>query len=85
ISTAYGVSIDTILKLNSLRSSRYIFIGEQLLIKPAGSASTEEAGAPNATEDVNSLFSAADLASLNTTPGPTPVGMSLAPTQNGPG
>ncbi|MFN8447075.1 MAG: LysM peptidoglycan-binding domain-containing protein [Anaerolineae bacterium] len=38
ISTAYGVPIDTIVQLNGLRSSRYIFIGQELLIRPAGSA-----------------------------------------------
>ncbi len=77
ISTAYGVSIDTIMQLNQLRSSRYIFIGEELLIKPAGSASSGSGAS-------STLFSPQDLASLNTTPGPTPVGMQLAtPTLQG--
>lgn len=76
ISTAYGVPIDTIVQLNGLRSSRYIFIGQELLIRAAGSAPQ----APQATQVVGELFSAEDLASLNTTPGPTPVGMQLEPT-----
>ena len=75
ISTAYGVPIDTITELNGLRSARYIFVGQELLIKPAGSVSTS----PQATEEVGELFSPEDLASLNTTPGPTPVGMQLEP------
>jgi LysM repeat protein len=76
ISTAYNVPIDTIVQQNGLRSSRYIFIGQELLIKPAPGAGggTAEAGAP-----VGDLFSQADLASLNSTPGPTPIGMSLDP------
>ena len=85
ISTAYNVPIDTIVQLNGLRSSRYIFIGQQLLIKKAGGDTGTGTGA-----STGDLFSAADLASLNTTPGPTPVGMSLngseptqAPTQFG--
>ena len=72
ISTAYGVPIDTIVQLNGLRSSRFIFVGQELMIKPVGSASGGASGV-NLTGD---LFSPADLARLNTTPGPTPVGMS---------
>ena len=74
ISTAYNVSIDTIMQLNGLRSSRYIFVGEELLIKPASGAG----GNPD------NLFSQDDLNSLNTTPGPTPVFMEITaapPTQ----
>ncbi len=84
ISSAYHVAIDDIVKLNGLRSSRYIFVGQQLLIRPAGSvtptpeATTEVGGNTSGGVDLSgSLFSAADLATLNTTPGPTPVGMSL--------
>ncbi len=80
ISSAYGVSIDDIVALNGLRSSRYIFVGQELLIKPAGSSSG--AGAPVSSGD---LFSQQDLASLNPNPGPTPVGMSLDATPTLPG
>ncbi len=76
ISSAYGVPIDTIVQLNGLRSARYIYVGQELLIKPAGSA-TEEATSEAPQGD---LFSAEDLASLNSTPGPTPVGMEIGPT-----
>lgn len=71
ISSAYNVPIDTIMQLNGLRSSRYIFVGQELLIKPAGG------GGSTGSADTGDLFSADDLASLNTTPGPTPVGMQL--------
>lgn len=84
ISSAYHVSIDDIMKLNGLRSSRYIFVGQQLLIRPAGSVTptpevtSEVSSSGNTGVDLSgSLFSAEDLAKLNTTPGPTPVGMSL--------
>jgi len=83
ISSAYGVPIDTIMQLNGLRSSRYIFVGQELLIKPAPTAANapeatsppESSGAPQAAGD---LLSPDDLASLNSTPGPTPVGMELS-------
>ena len=84
ISTAYNVPIDTIMELNGLRSSRYIFVGQELLIKPAPGAGgttsttgTSETGAPQ-----GDLFSQSDLASLNSTPGPTPVGFSWGTTSN---
>ena len=84
ISSAYGVSIDDIVKLNGLRSSRYIYVGQELLIKPAGSsgAASSDAGAPVSSGD---LFSQADLASLDPNPGPTPVGMALEATPTLPG
>ncbi len=72
ISSAYNVPIDTIMELNGLRSSRYIFVGQELLIKAAGGGTS--GGGSTSTGD---LFSPEDLASLNTTPGPTPVGMQL--------
>lgn len=86
IANAYGVPIEEILQLNGLRGSRFIFVGQQLLIRAAtgaGAESTEEAssggsttpGTPRATPA--ELFSSADLAALNSTPGPTPVGMSM--------
>jgi LysM repeat protein len=85
ISSGYGVPIDTIMQLNGLRSNRFIFVGQELLIKPApgaGSAATQEAGSGTGTtgggvDTSSDLFSAEDLASLNSTPGPTPIGMSL--------
>ncbi len=73
ISTAYSVPIETIMELNGLRSSRFIFVGQELLIKPAGSAGSSGAR-PTPAGD---LFSQEDLASLNSTPGPTPVGMQM--------
>jgi LysM repeat protein len=91
ISNAYGVPIEEIMELNGLRGSRFIFVGQELLIKPAGSGagastsepdseSTDEVGsgsgtAPRATPA--ELFSPEDLALLNSTPGPTPIGMTL--------
>jgi hypothetical protein len=75
ISTAYNVPIDTITQLNGLRSARFIFIGQELLIRPAG----DSAGSATEAVELGELFSAEDLASLNTTPGPTPVGMQLEP------
>ncbi len=83
ISSAYGVSIDDIVALNGLRSSRYIYVGQELLIKPAGSV-TPSSGSSTAS-DSGSLLSQADLASLNPNPGPTPVGMSLNATPTLPG
>ncbi len=83
ISSAYGVAIDDIVALNSLRSSRYIYVGQELLIKRAnGSTSATSSADPGAIGsqplDLNAeLFSQADLDSLNPNPGPTPVGMSL--------
>ncbi|MEP7294010.1 MAG: LysM peptidoglycan-binding domain-containing protein [Chloroflexota bacterium] len=69
ISTAYAVPIDEIVQLNGLRSARYIFVGQELLIRAAGGSSSA------AATPAGDLFSPEDLASLNTTPGPTPVGM----------
>ncbi len=81
ISSAYGVAIDTIMELNSLRSSRYIFVGQGLLIRPATGTSTTGSGSTTtggATVDTSGdLLSAEDLAKLNSTPGPTPIGMFL--------
>lgn len=76
ISTAYGVPIDTITELNGLRSARYIVVGQELLIRPAG-ASTGTSPNPRPTQPIGDLFSPEDLASLNSTPGPTPIGMFL--------
>ena len=87
ISTAYGVPIDDIVQLNHLRSSRYIYVGQELLIKPAdGSAASTQAVTAGGSQPVDlsaDLFSQADLASLNPNPGPTPVGMSLDPAPSG--
>jgi LysM repeat protein len=89
ISSAYGVPIDTLVEQNGLRSARYIFVGQELLIKPAGSvAATQEAGSSGGgttggggVDTSSDLFSPEDLARLNTTPGPTPIGMFLEATQ----
>jgi hypothetical protein len=72
ISTAYGVAIDTIMQLNSLRSSRFIFVGQELLIKRAGGRS--------GVDLTGDLLSPEDLAGLNPNPGPTPIGMQAGPT-----
>jgi LysM repeat protein len=80
ISTAYSVPIDEILELNGLRSSRFIIVGQELLIRPAGSVeSTAEAGSGGTARatPAGDLFSPEDLATLNSTPGPTPVGMTM--------
>ena len=75
ISTAYAVPIDEIMELNGLRSSRFIFVGQELLIKPAGSASGSGSG--SSPIPTGMPFSPEDLARLNSTPGPTPVGMQI--------
>lgn len=77
ISTAYAVPIDEILELNGLRSARFIFVGQQLLIKPAGSSSGST-GSGSSAIPTQVPFSQEDLARLNSTPGPTPVGMQIS-------
>lgn len=84
ISSAYGVPIEEIMELNGLRSSRFIFVGQGLIIQPAGGAeATAEAGSGGTRRafgrvDLSrDLFTEEQLAQLNPNPGPTPVGMDL--------
>lgn len=78
ISTAYNISIERIMEQNNLRSSRFIFVGQELLIFPAGSVTTTlgTGGARLATNTPRPTmtFSADQLGGLNSTPGPTPFG-----------
>lgn len=80
ISTAYGVTIDEIMQLNTLVSSRFIFVGQDLLIKPPGSVSgtptrSGGGGLPLAPASTLSAEDAAWLTQQAARPGPTPVGM----------
>lgn len=75
IAFAYGVPVDEIMALNpTLRSPRYIRIGQELLIREAGSASAPSPSARPTISDEELLRGGEGY--LNTTPGPTPVGMS---------
>ncbi len=80
IASAYNVPISDIMELNSLRSDRFIFVGQELMIRAAGSASANSAPAAATTRAPlpQATFSPEQLAWLaenNTVPGPTPVGM----------
>ncbi|MBL8133558.1 MAG: LysM peptidoglycan-binding domain-containing protein [Anaerolineae bacterium] len=81
ISTAYGVTIERILELNNLRSARFIFPGQDLLIVPAGEApvtgTVTAAPTRRATLPPLPTLSAADMTWLagGSGAGPTPVGM----------
>lgn len=74
IAYAYGVTVDEIMALNpTLRSPRYIRIGQELLIREAGSAPAAGGSATRVTLSPEDLLRGGE-GYLNTTPGPTPVG-----------
>lgn len=79
IAFAYQMRVDDIMALNpTLRSPRFIFVGQELLIRAAGSAAVGASGAnvtPRPTISDEELLRGGD-GYLNATPGPTPMGMS---------
>jgi len=86
IAFAYGVPVDEIMALNPLlRSPRYIRIGQELLIQEAGTAGTGSAGGAVAQATRVTVPQVDGAGYLNTTPGPTPVGMFLTPSPGLPG
>ncbi len=79
IAYAYQTRVDDIMALNPLlRSPRYIRIGQELLIREAG-GSGGRASPPREQVNDDELLAGGD-GYLNTTPGPTPIGMSPQPT-----
>ncbi|MBK8022889.1 MAG: LysM peptidoglycan-binding domain-containing protein [Chloroflexi bacterium] len=86
IATAYSVTVERIMELNNLRSSRFIFPGQDLLIIPAGEGGGSGTGAGTGTGTPQPTrrptlpplptLSAADMTWLaGGAGGPTPVGM----------
>ncbi|MDZ4770048.1 MAG: LysM domain-containing protein [Chloroflexota bacterium] len=79
ISSAYGVTIDEIMTLNELRSSRFIFFNQELVIRPAGGSAPTRVGGATARPTLPiATLNATDQAWLNRNTGsvgPTPVGV----------